>query len=74
MGSDVGIFWHGLQCGSGDGMGRGYGSVVGRGELGCGEVGCGSGCWWLLLRQWWMCCCVVVDGDEREKIIYYFNV
>ena len=156
MGFDVGIFWRGLRHGSRDSVGREYGGVVGRSELGRGEVGhgltvevsgfwwvcsngvwggflhwffffffflilhsllsirslwlcltwvllldlfdlmwvlllgsvgrcgfvpmvagwccCSSGCWWLLLRQWWMCCYVVVDGDEREKIIYYFNV
>ena len=38
MGSNVGIFWHGLRCGLGDGVGCGYGSVVGHGEVGCGEV------------------------------------
>ena len=41
MGSDVGIFWHGLRHGLGDGVGRGYGVVVGRGEVGRGEVGHG---------------------------------
>ena len=41
MGSDVGIFWHGLRHKSGDSVGRGYGGVVGRGKLGCGEVGHG---------------------------------
>ena len=30
----MGIFWHGLQRGSGDGVGRGYGGMVGRGEVG----------------------------------------
>ena len=30
----MGIFWHGLQRGSGDGVGRGYGDMVGRGEVG----------------------------------------
>ena len=38
----MGIFWHGLQRGSGDGVGRGYGGMVGRGYggmVGRGEVG-----------------------------------
>ena len=30
----MGIFWHGLQRGSGDGVGHGYGDMVGRGEVG----------------------------------------
>ena len=41
MGSNVGIFYHGLRHGSGDSVGRGYGGVVGRDELGRGEVGHG---------------------------------
>ena len=40
-----------------------------------GRCCCGSGCWWLLLRQQWCAVVVdVVDGNEREEIIYYFNV
>ena len=39
MGSDVGIFWLELRRGLGDGVGHGYGGVVGRDELGCGKVG-----------------------------------
>ena len=39
MGSNVGIFWRGLRRGSGDGVGCGYGGVVGRSELGRGELG-----------------------------------
>ena len=35
MGSDVGISWHG----SSDGVGRGYGGVVGLGEVGHCKVG-----------------------------------
>nr|POE59772.1 hypothetical protein CFP56_75585 [Quercus suber] len=42
MGSDVGIFWRGLRRGSGDGVGRGYGIMVGCSEVGHGEVGCGG--------------------------------
>ena len=42
MGFDVGIFWHGLQRGLGDGVGRRFGGVVGHGELGRGEVGRGE--------------------------------
>ena len=34
MGSNMGIFWHGLRRGSGDGVGRGYGGELGHGELG----------------------------------------
>ena len=37
----MGIFWCGLQRGLGDGVGRGYGGMVGHGELGRGEVGHG---------------------------------
>ena len=39
MGSDVGIFWHGLRRGLGDGVGYGYGGVVGHGKVGRCEVG-----------------------------------
>ena len=58
MGSDVGIFWHGLRHRSGDSVGRGYGGVVGRGEVGHGEVGHRltvemSGFWWVgSMRVW----------------------
>ena len=48
----VGIFWRGLQRGSGDGVGRGYGSMswvvqsggveVGRVEVVCGKMGHGK--------------------------------
>ena len=52
MGSDVGIFWLELRRGLGDGVGHGYGGVVGRDELGCGKVGHEltaevSGFWWV---------------------------
>ena len=42
MGSNVGIFWRGLRRGSGDGVGCGYGGVVGRSEVGRCEVGHGN--------------------------------
>ena len=41
MGFDVGIFWRGLRHGLGDGVGCGYGGVVGCGKLGRGKVGHG---------------------------------
>ena len=42
MGFNASIFWRGLRRGLGDSVGRGYGGVVGRGELGRGELGCGE--------------------------------
>ena len=42
MGSDVGIFWRELRCGLGNGVGHGYGGVVGRDELGRDELGRGE--------------------------------
>ena len=58
MGSDVGIFWHGLRHRSGDSVGGGYGGVVGRGEVGHGEVGYRltvemSGFWWVGSKRVW---------------------
>ena len=38
----MGILWRELRRGLGDGVGHGYGGVVGRDELGRGEVGHGK--------------------------------